>query len=346
MLRFSKEGISIMTATLRTHNQVRSLTILLISVFFIMALAQAADDASLTWNQLSPTQSLPARAGFATAYDPISKKVLIFGGYNTSGQQLGETWTFDGTSWEKVSTQSAPGPRSAASMAYDSRTHKVVLFGGFLGFTFLNDTWVWDGATSTWTQASPTTVPKAATDPILFTDPANGHVDMFGGYQGQFFSRSTYQWTGTDWRLLNPSNSPYPRSGAVTVLDPLHKNVVLFGGLSDNWVMQNTWTWDGNDWTLLAPASMPPVLYFTTGGYDPILKKVIVFGGGSAGIDQNTTWSWDGSNWHELSATGDPPNREQFGTVWDQATRQFLIFGGSVFITGQVFGDTWQLSNH
>ena len=63
-------------------------------------------------------------------------------------------------------------------MAYDRSIQKVVLFGGFVGFTILNDTWLWDGATSTWTQATPQRAPTGATNPMLFTDPANGHVDM------------------------------------------------------------------------------------------------------------------------------------------------------------------------
>jgi len=265
IFRFLKETIFQMLSLLRNSPGLRLTAALAVVALFTSTISLAADNSTLTWTKLSPAKTFPARAGFATAYDPASKKVVIFGGYDASGLQLGDTWTFDGTTWAQVNTTTAPGPRAAAAMAYDSRTHKIVLFGGFVGFTFLNDTWLWDGATSTWTQAAPNTVPKAATNPILFTDPANGHADMFGGYQGQFFSRSTYQWTGTDWRLLNPSNSPYPRSGAVTVLDPIHKNVVLFGGLSDNWVMQNTWTWDGNDWTLLSPPAMPPVLYFTSG---------------------------------------------------------------------------------
>jgi Galactose oxidase, central domain len=333
-----------MLLSLRISSRLRLASALAICALFTGTVSLAADNSTLAWTKLAPTQALPARAAFASAYDPVSGKIVVFGGSNATGQQSAETWTFDGATWSKVDTKSAPGARSAAGMAYDSRSHKLVLFGGFLGFTFLNDTWLWDGATSTWTQADPTTIPTGATNPILFTDPANGHVDMFGGYQGQFFSRSTYQWTGTDWALLNPSNSPYPRSGAVTVLDPIHHNVVLFGGLSDNWVMQNTWTWDGSDWTLLAPAKMPPVLYFTSGGFDPLLQKVIVFGGGSGGIDQNTTWAWDGSNWYQLLPAGSPPVREQFGTVWDQKSRKFLIFGGTVFDTNQFFGDTWQLT--
>jgi hypothetical protein len=192
-------------------------------------------------------------------YDPISQKVVIFGGFNASNP-LNETWTFDGTTWVQVKTSVAPSARTAASMAYDQKIQKLVLFGGASGFTVLGDTWLWDGATSTWTQAGPKTVPAGASGPVLFTDPANGHVVMFGGYRSRFYSRDTFRWTGTDWKLLNPSTSPYPKSAAVHALEPIRKNVVLFNGISDNWVVQNTWTWDGNNWTEQNPTKQPPPL--------------------------------------------------------------------------------------
>ena len=156
------------------------------------------DTPVLTWTKLTPANGLPARTFFATAYDRVSRKVVVFGGSDASGQ-LDETWTFDGATWTQVQTSVSPGPRAAAAMAYDRATKKIVLFGGFVGFTILNDTWLWDGATSTWTQAAPRRIPTGATNPMLFTDPANGHADMFGGYQGLFYSRSMWQWTGTDW---------------------------------------------------------------------------------------------------------------------------------------------------
>src|SRR5580692_11221211 len=191
-----------------------------------------SDPVALGWTKLKPATTFTGRAGFATAYDPVSKKVVLFGGVNGTGE-LSDTWTFDGTTWEQVQTSGGPGPRGDAAMAYDAKIHKLVMFGGYHGFAFLNETWLWDGATSTWTQAQPATVPTGATNPILFSDPVNGRADMFGGYQGQFFSRSMYQWSGSDWTLLNPSTTPYPRSGSVVAYDPIRKNVVLFGGLSD-----------------------------------------------------------------------------------------------------------------
>jgi hypothetical protein len=136
----------------------------------LAAVSLAADPSTLTWEKLALTMSLPPRASFASAYDPISKKVVIFGGFNASNS-LNETRTFDGTTWVQVKTSVAPSVRTAASMAYDQKIQKLVLFGGASGFTVPGDTWLWDGATSTWTQANPKTVPAGASGPVLFTDP-------------------------------------------------------------------------------------------------------------------------------------------------------------------------------
>jgi len=176
-------------------------------VFAATSFSFSGNPKVLTWTKLKPTKGFPARAAFASAYDPVSKKVVVFGGVNVNNF-LGDTWTFDGTTWAKVQTTNGPGPRAGAAMAYDSATQKLVMFGGFVGFTLLDETWVFDGATSTWKQVHSYPDPKAATNPMLFTDPLNGHVDMFGGYQGRFFSRSMWQWNGTDWVQLNPTTAP------------------------------------------------------------------------------------------------------------------------------------------
>jgi hypothetical protein len=75
-----------------------------VSSLFVLAttmLSFAVDASILTWVKLKPTNGLPVRAAFASAYDPISKKVVVFGGDN--GQtNLNDTYTFDGKTWTKV----------------------------------------------------------------------------------------------------------------------------------------------------------------------------------------------------------------------------------------------------
>jgi hypothetical protein len=197
-----------------------------------LAFAPEAEAQSVTWKQLFPKKSPSARAFSAMAYDPVSKKVVVVGGYD-GNTYSNETWTFDGTVWTRQKTSVAPSGRAGASMAFDRKTRKLVFFGGFDGRHYLGDTWLWDGATLTWKQAHPKSSPTAATGPMLFTDPKNGHADEFGGYDGRFYQFSTWRWTGQTWIQLHPAKIPGARSIAVAALDSKRKNVVLFGGLGD-----------------------------------------------------------------------------------------------------------------
>jgi Galactose oxidase, central domain len=144
---------------------------------------------SSTWVHLSTPVKPSARSSCSMAYDPVSQKTVLFGGYDGS-RHLNDTWTFDGKYWKHITTAVAPPARAAASAAYDATLKQVVLFGGYNG-QYLNDTWTWNGATSTWTQAKPTHQPVPETLPMLFPDPITGHVDEFGGYDGMFYQLTT-----------------------------------------------------------------------------------------------------------------------------------------------------------
>jgi hypothetical protein len=70
---------------------------LVVAVLFVfLTSAFAGPRAALTWTQLQPANGFPERAGFASAYDPVSKKVIVFGGFDANGQVYSDTLTFDG----------------------------------------------------------------------------------------------------------------------------------------------------------------------------------------------------------------------------------------------------------
>src|SRR5262245_5601777 len=106
----------------------RALAFSALLLFATSAFSSGADAPNSTWTEVTPSNGLPARAFFATAYDPVSRKVVVFGGSDASGQ-LNDTWIYDGNSWIQVPTPVAPGPRAAAAMAYDLSSRKIVLFG-------------------------------------------------------------------------------------------------------------------------------------------------------------------------------------------------------------------------
>ncbi len=291
-----------------------------------------------TWEMLFPATSPAARSYAAMAYDPVSQKVVLFGGMGASGN-LNDTWAFDGATWTQLITAGTPPVRNGATMAFDRPSGKLVMFGGFDTNKYLQDTWVFDGATSTWTQAQMPLPPPTATGAMLFMDPVSGRATMFGGYNSFRrvpVSSHTWQWTGTSWQQLNPSTVPYPRGWGVATLDPLRHNVVLTGGNGDTIRTDNTWTWDGTNWAMLAPPIQVPAFVGPGSAFDPAVQAVVVFGGSAE------TWSWSGTDWVQMLPTNSPSAREGVGMAFDPTTRQTLIFGGLI-ANGGVTNETWRL---
>jgi hypothetical protein len=302
--------------------------------------ATAAQFSFPDWIELSPNESPPARSYLAMTYDPVSGKIIAFGGFDGT-TYFNDTWSFDGMSWAQITTQSAPPARTAAEMTYDSVTQKVVLFGGYDGTNYLGDTWLWDGSTLQWTEATPDHPPPAVTGPMLFPDP-NGSADLFGGFDGHFFQLTMWQWNGSDWTQLFPATVPSARAAAAVATNTSTGQVVMFGGIADV-NPNNTWTYDGTTWTQQSPAVQPPLVRAASAAFDPGLQRVLLFGGRSGGVDQNTTWLWDqvGTTWIELSPVQSPPAREGAGMTYDAALNRVILFGGED--SNGYFNDTWEL---
>ena len=302
-----------------------------------------ADAATPTWIKLNPANSPSTRYAFAMAYDPVSQKVVLFGG-TTPTSYLNDTWTFDGTTWTQASTLVAPPARSATMLAYDAPSQKLVLFGGFDG-SLLGDTWLWDGATSTWTQANPTTSPAPRSGVSLFTDPKNQHADVFSGFDGKVWPGDVWQWNGTDWAQLQPPVNPEGRAQGIVGYDLATRSVVVTGGINGGFLRtDNTWTWNGNNWRQQFPATQRPYVFYTAGAYDPLLQEVVSYGGDEVNGVVHTTWGWTGTDWVQLQTKNSPPTRDQMGIAYDPVTRQLIMFGGLGL--QNVLNDTWKLVQH
>ncbi|MFO7618075.1 MAG: kelch repeat-containing protein, partial [Thermoplasmata archaeon] len=93
------------------------------------------------WEQKFPSIKPSARLRHGMAYDPISKRTLMFGG-NAGGTLSGETWAYDllNNKWTDLFPGRRPAERTFSEMAYASKHGLAVLFGG--DYTLgLNDTW-------------------------------------------------------------------------------------------------------------------------------------------------------------------------------------------------------------
>jgi len=323
------------------HNKRLNYVICIAVVTLLLTLTPLsfAADPAITWHKIGLPNSPSGRGAMAMVYDGVSKKIVLFGGYDATSY-LNDTWTWDGAKWTQIATANAPSPRAASGIGFDRVTGKVVLFGGFDGSNYLGDTWLFDGATSTWTQANPATVPTAVTLPMLFNDPLSGRVDQFGGFDGFLFQGITWRWSGADWIQVPATTNPYARGAGTAVYDPVHKNVVLWGGLGDVNPI-NTWTFDGTNWTEQFPATQPDITFYLGSAYDPVLQQVVIEGGSNSS-NLSETWVWTGSDWLQLIPQIAPPGRVSLGLAYDESSQQLIMFGGQNATT--LFNGTWKLS--
>ena len=78
-----------------------------------------------------------------------SGDAFLFGGW-LNGNDLGDSWKWNGTDWVAVLTVAAPSPRHwlERSLCYDAGRDEIVLFGGVkeASASLYGDTWTFDGA--------------------------------------------------------------------------------------------------------------------------------------------------------------------------------------------------------
>jgi hypothetical protein len=196
----------------------------------------AAAQSEGNWTLQFPSKAPSLSGGYSMTYDSAHGQVVLFGGSEYSEIQFNDTWTWDGSNWTQQSPRNSPPTRTSPATGYDSLHGQVVLFGGidgisFLGGTFLNDTWTWDG--SNWTKKSPQNSPPARILHIMAYDSAHGQVVLFGGRdQGGCLLGDTWIWDGSNWTQKFPQNSPSARHSHAMAYDSARGEMVLFEGFS------------------------------------------------------------------------------------------------------------------
>jgi hypothetical protein len=70
------------------------------------------------WTQQVPARRPAARASHGAAYDPMRKRVVIFGGGAYGFPSLSDSWEWDGTDWTQTTPTIRPPPTSQHAMAF------------------------------------------------------------------------------------------------------------------------------------------------------------------------------------------------------------------------------------
>lgn len=227
------------------------------------------------WSPRTTVASPTPRESHAMAWDPVSRRVLLFGGFDGRPAGLGDTWCWDGVSWTELRPASSPSPRRLLAMASDSGRRRVVLFGG-VGTGYVDrDTWEWDG--SDWIRHAHPAGPVWRYEHAMAYDAARRRTVMFGGSDGLRAIDDTWEWDGSNWARILPANSPPPRRGHAMVYDDRRQRVVLFGGANHAGELGDTWEWDGRAWSLTNTWSQPPRPGYAM-AFDAVRERTVLFG--------------------------------------------------------------------
>jgi len=259
--------------------------------------------ADYTWERIDSHLGPSARQAAAMAYDEINRRVVLFGGVDSSGSALSDTWAWNGfeKSWLVETTPGAkPSARSHAAMAYDPASERVLLFGGAENNgSVKGDTWLWDGHAGAWTQVTGlANSPSARAGAQIAYD--GFQLVLFGGYSLVGGKKTalgdTWLWDGSKWTEAAPVESPPAvYDGRMTFAGG--QTAVLYGGITG---------------TITAD--------YTAGGTGTV--NTITHLVGSAGW-----WSWDGANKAWSSAPG-PESYDRWGQAMAYDGRRVVFVSG------------------
>jgi len=315
------------------------------------------------WTQITTaTNSTPSpRDVAAMAYDASDGYVVLFGGHNSAGHALSDTWKFQAGTWTRLHPAHSPPARWGVQMVYDAKDGYVVSFGGqavrFNGYFYdSNDTWAFRGGN--WTDLTNSSAPTPGSRSFggFSYDSADGYAVLYGGIYNlangstHWFS-DTWTFSGRNWTLLPVPATAHPpaRYAAMMTYDTSDRHILLFGGYGPSQgVMSDTWTFHAGHWKNLSLATHPGARYAGSATYDSNLSEVFLFGGvdGSGGWYYDT-WSFHAGAWSLLTISG-PSARDTFPFVDDRADHCAVLFGGfgqiNVYGSTGRLADTWEVT--
>jgi hypothetical protein len=282
------------------------------------------------WTTIPLTNHPSARQVPAMAYDSARGVGVLFGGYDATGQPLGDTWLWDGAQWQQALPTTSPSPRYGHEIAYDEARQVVVLYGGVgSSGTVLGDTWEWDGVN--WTLRSAVASPGPRLYHAMAYDYGQNRVLLFGGAGASgALSGDSWEWTGATWVLVAANGAgPAARFWTAMAADPVRQRVVLFGGSTNGLGnFDDTWEWNGAAWNHVAAAG-PPARQGHALAFSSPCASVLLFGGSNPQLGVlGDTWSWDGNGWASRASSGPSP-RQYLKLATDSQNAAVTLFGGA-----------------
>ncbi len=316
-------------------------------------LIQAQTDSGWQWRNITPSTGVapePRRDG-ELIYDPVGKRLILFGGNSDAGLK-NDTWAFDlgARSWTKLTTiGTPPSGRFGFDAVYDPVGHQLVIYSG-QGAGFFNDTWTLNLTTLEWRDVSPaydSARPKKRYGSGAIFDPVTRSLVSFAGFTseaGRFQDTQSFGLAANSWTDWSPSGTkPQVRCLLTAAFDKTARRMIIYAGQRSG-ALDDLWSFDlaSRQWTNLTPTVRAPGRFWSTSFVNGDGRFVIF--GGSNGGNFNDTWEFDLSarQWTQRQIANPPEQRNGMMGVYVDGEDRFIVFGG----TGNNgnLNDIWELS--
>ncbi|MCI4368304.1 MAG: PKD domain-containing protein [Thermoplasmata archaeon] len=312
------------------------------------------------WTDWTNSTNTPgARQASTLAYDPLLNAVVMFGGQDTYGNPLGDTWEFVDGNWTDVSSSvgTEPSARWGAGLVWDPQLDSLLLFGGQTNFISicstcaLNDTWTFNA--SGWNQLNLVVAPspRDAANALVY-DSSDGYVWLSNAGVGSS-TLEEWEFTNGAWKdVSSKTKGTLPMGGFFAYDDPGDSIVLYFAGTDSGGTSHGlTWAYHGGKfWNMSKNQTTRPSALEGTdvGVFDPNQGGVVIFSGYTSAYGSVTqeTWLFKGLKWTQITSyVGTaPPGRWAAEFAYDSQMGADVTFSGNENSVGgsNSFGtDTW-----
>ena len=223
---------------------------------------------SQQWQELNPSGARPpARFGHTAIFDPVRRRLIVFGGQTAAF--FSDTWAYDiaANSWQQLAPDNAgPSKRYAHSAIYDAARDRMVISHGFTDAGRFDDTWAFQLAANSWQNLTPPgSKPLRRCLHHAVYDQGNNQMLLFGGCASGFGPCPlddlwSFDLNASQWTERRPSSRPSARQWYGMTFDSARGRLVLFGGSGTRGSLNDTWEYDpvANAWTQITPRGELP----------------------------------------------------------------------------------------